>query len=294
MCNNIIILWIFIILKFISIIVLPIFIIIKRKKDYIKYVVIVDLVLLVFFAVCNTFNINKCVYNSSIKGIERVNNENEIIYYNKLHPDIDNTSSNNTNPELNYKTYNGKSLYYFNQNRDYMKDNYYECIDDKMYMNTNGSSITAFSIAVSTLFNKTISPIEILNYYKDDNNMCDKEITIPSINDSFSQRYGAITLTKISSYQISDEIKDGGLVIAKLRSNENSKLTCDTDYIVIYNVNLNGKYEIADPALKSSSYVCPYSSRAYGQVISSENMNKPWSLDEIQNEAVEYYLVKKG
>ena len=262
MCNNIIVLWIFIILKFISIIVLPIFIIIKRKKEYIKYVIITDFVLLVFFTFCNMFNINKCVYNSSLNGISRTKNENEIIYYNKIHEDIDNTSQYNINPELNYKTYTGKTLYYFNQNRDYMKDNYYECLDEKIYMNTNGSSITAFSIAVSTLYNKNINPIEILNYYKEDNNMCDKEITIDSIYDSFIQRYGMISISKIYSSQISDEIKNDGIVIAKLRSNENSKLTCDMDYIVIYNINLNGKFQIADPSLLDNSYVCSYSSRA--------------------------------
>ena len=293
MCNNIIVLWIFIILKIISIIILPIIIIIKRKKDYIKYILIADLILLVFFAICNIFNINKCVYNSSISGINRVNNENRIVYYNNLHPNVDNTGSYNTNPELNYKTYKGQDLYYFNQNRNYLKDNYYECINNKIYLNSNGSSITAFSIAISTLYNKTINPIEILNYYKDDNNMCDKEITIESIYDSFIQRYGNISLNKIGSSQIADEIRNGGIVIAKLKANENSKLTCDTGYIVIYNINLNDKFQIADPASLDEPYVCPYSSRAYGQVISNDNMDKPWSLGEIQSEAVEYYVVKK-
>ncbi len=51
---------------------------------------------------------------------------------------------------------------------------------------------------------------------------------------------------------------------------------------------------ISDSTLLSNDYICPYSSDAYGSVISKDNMNKSFNLDEIDNEADIYYLVRKG
>ena len=78
MCNNIIILWLFIILKIIVILFLPIFIIAKRKKKYVNILIVVDILFLAFFLICNIFTINKCVYNSNLNGIKRTKTENQI------------------------------------------------------------------------------------------------------------------------------------------------------------------------------------------------------------------------
>ena len=162
-------------------------------------------------------------------------------------------------------------------------------------MNSVGSSITAFSMAISTIFDNNVNPVQIFNYYKEDNkNLCNKQITIESVYDSVMKRYGALELSEINSYEISSAIKNNGIVIAWLSANENSKLTCDSDYIVIYNIGLDGKFMIADPALQTNSYICPSSSKAYGNVIDKNNMNKTWSLDEINKESVKYYLLKRG
>lgn len=45
------------------------------------------------------------------------------------------------------------------------------------------------------------------------------------------------------------------------------------------------------PASTSTPYVCSYSSRAYGSTIDYSNNNV--SLEELTNEAVNYYLIKK-
>ena len=294
MCNNIIVLYIFIILKVVAVLVLPIIILIKRKKEYVKILVIVDIILLFFFFICNSFNINKCVYNSSIDGIKRVNNENIFDLFFTLHPKEDRYNSNNINPEKNYKTYTGKNLYYYNQNRNYMKNAYYECNNNKVYINSFGSSITTFSMAISTIFDKNINPVEIFDYYKEDtSDICSSEITLDKIYNSVMQRYGGILLERITPYQINDEIKKGNLVIVKLSASQNSKLTCDSSYVLIYSIDNDDKYLIADPTLNRNSYVCPSTSRAYGSVIDKENMNKSWTLQEIGQDAQEYYLVKK-
>ena len=86
MCDNVITLYIFMILKFIILIILPIIIIIKRKKDYSKILIIVNIVLLLILLICNTFSINKCVYNSTLSGVQRAKNKNNIDNYLSMHP----------------------------------------------------------------------------------------------------------------------------------------------------------------------------------------------------------------
>ena len=293
MCNNIIVLYIFIVIKAITLVILPIIILIKRKKEYCKILILVEIFLLAFFFICNMFTINKCVYNSTLDGIERTNIDNKISLFDDLHPFINYDVEDNM-AEKKYKTLTNKNLYYYNQNRNNIKNLYFECSGNKVYMDEVGSSITSFSIAISTLYDKEINPTKIYNYYKKDNYDFCGEITLEKVYNSTLRRYGFITISEISSSQIENALVNDGLVIAKLSANENSILTCDTKYVVIYSKDLNGKYLIADPTLRNSSYACPYSSDAYGNVIDSDNMNKSFTLDEIDNEAVKYYLVKKG
>lgn len=293
MCNNIIVLYTFIIIKIIVLVILPVIILIKRKKEYCKILILVEVFLLAFFLLCNIFTINKCVYNSTPDGIKRTNIDNKISLFDRLHPLISYGQQENIS-EKKYKTLTSKTLYYYNQNRDNIKNLYFECSGNKKYMDEIGSSITSLSIAISTLYNNEVNPTKIYDYYKKDNFDFCSDITIEKVYASIVKRYGAITLSEINRSQIENSLVNDGIVIAQLRANENSKLTCDAKYIVIYSKDLSGKYSIADPTLRNSDYVCPYSSEAYGNVIDSDNMNKAFTLDEIDNEAVKYYLVKKG
>lgn len=293
MCNNLIVLYIFIILKVIVIFILPIVIYLLRKKEFVKYLIAIDLFFLAFFLFCNVFNINKCVYNSNPEGIKRTNNENKIKVYNELHPIDTSYADANLKSKASSKTYTGKTLHYYNLNRKELKDLYFECKDQKIYFNSFGSSLTAFSTAISTLYNRDISPITLFEYYKTDNyDMCKATFSIDDLYNTLMKRYGAIKVSQIDSSKVASSIKEGGLVIAQLSAVEDSKLTCDSDYIIIYSIGLDGKYMIADPALPSKSYICPYSSEAYGNIIDSENMNNSWKFEDIDNEAIRYYLVR--
>ncbi len=294
MCNNIMVLWLFIILKIIALIILPIIIIIKRKKNYAIYIIVADIVLLLFFLICNIFTINKCVYNSNLDGIQRTKSENEITLYNEIHPNTDyGNNSDGIEPEKKYITSTGKNLYYFNQNKAYMKTAYYTCNGKKIYMNSFGSSITAVSTAISTLYDKNINPVQIFNYYKADNqNLCSMKFDIGSIFSTVTKRYGAITLTDIDSSMIKSELRNGGIIIAEVSANENSKLTCDHDYIIVYNSTNDGKVMIVSPSSLDEPYVCSYSSRAYGNTI-DYSKNSTISIDDLNKEAVKYYLIKK-
>ena len=292
MCNNIVFLYFMIIFKIVVIIVLPIIIIIKRKEKISKKLLLIDIPLLLFIVICNGFTINKCVYNSNINGLNKIKNENIVSLFNEIHSK-DHTFVTKISPDKRNKTYKGRDLYYFNQNNEVLKNYNANCGDEKVYFNSIGSSITSFSTAVSTLYNKNISPISIFNKYKRNYfNICSSEITIEKLYNNFVQEYSGILLEEISVNEVKDSINDG-LVIVKLQANENSILTCDTKYIVIYSINMDDKYLISDPSVLSGSYVCPNNSKAYGNVIKNDIMKKQWSLDDINQEAVKYYLIKK-
>lgn len=276
------------------IIILPIIIIIKRKKNYVLYIISADIVLLLFFMICNIFTINSCVYNSNIDGFKRVKKYNEITLYNEIHPNTDyGNNSDGIEPEKKYITSTGKNLYYFNQNKAYMKTAYYTCNNQKIYMNSFGSSITAISTTISTLYDNNINPVQVFNLYKNDNlDLCNTKFDIGSVFSSVMKRYGALSLTNIDSSKIKDELKNGGIVIAEVSANENSKLTCDHDYIIVYNSTNDGKVMIVSPSSLDNPYVCSYSSRAYGNTI-DYSKNSTISLDDLNKEAVNYYLIKK-
>lgn len=294
MCNNIIVLYIFVILKISAFFIIPFILILIRKKKAFKILLYINLLILSFILISNIFKNNACVYNSTPTGIKLVKKMNLEIENDNLHKEND-SSQLQVEPKKNYKTYTGRTLYYYNQNDDSLKNAYYECDGKKVYFNSIGSGFTSLSIAVSTLYNNNVNPLEIFNYFKEDNfDMCNVDFSIENIYDSLIERYGSITLDQISSSMVEESIKNDGIIIAKLQANEGSKLTCDSNYIVIYGVDLDGKFLIADPALPKKSYVCPYSSDAYGSIISDENMNKSWTFNEINNEVIKYYLVRRG
>ena len=247
---------------------------------------------MVFFLICNIFTINSCVYNSTFSGIKRVNNKNKIKLYNEMHPYSQYTSTDIVS-DKNYMTYKGKSLYYYNLNEDYMKDIYTMCDNNRLYFKTIGSSITAYSIVLSTIYDNEINPLQIYYEYIDNHDICNELITIESIYETYSKSTDNILVNKINSSEIYSNIINGNIVIAKLVANEDSKLTCDSDYIVIYNIDSNGNYFLLDPSLRKNSFICPYSSYAYGNTISSNNMKKSWSLEEISKEATDYYVIMR-
>ena len=288
MCDKILVLYIFLIIKILIYIIIPITLIFVRKRKIFKYILYVEIILLLIFAINNYIGRNACISNSSLRAIKQVKETNKM----KVISDESNLNYAIT-PSKKYQMYNKNNLYYYNQNSEGINNQYYECGNKKIYMNSIGSAFTSFSIAISSLYQKIIDPVTIFKYYKSDYNICDNGITIENIYNSTMKRYGNILLSEIGVNEVESSIKNDGIVIAKIQSNENSKLTCDNNYIVIYNVGVDGKFQIADPSQFSKSYVCSYSSPAYGNVIDN-NMKKSWTLNEIDNEAIKYYLVKKG
>ena len=280
----------FFVIKIVVLIVIPLLSLFFSRNDFknrLKPLIIIDIAIIIVFIVLRIFN-NNCIVNSNINGI-KISSYKDTTESIVEDSDANDISKVNIQPDTNYRTYQNKNLYYFNQNSAAIKDSYYMCNGKKVYMNSFGNGLTAFSIAISTLYNSNINPITLLNNYKENNDICGNKMTIYSLFSSIKKSYASLEMQEIDRSQVENNIKNGRLVIAELSANASSNLTCDSGYIVIYNIDLEGKYMIADPSNSNKDFVCPYSSKAYGRVIKSDNMDKSWYLNDLNNEILHYY-----
>lgn len=292
LCDNNIILVIFMIIKVFVYIIFPIIIIKKRKYEYVKYLIITELILLLTLLISNIFNLNSCIYNSNISGIKKMNLKKQILEYNSIHySDEDYTNINDIDPSAYYKTYLGKQFYYYNQNDVFLKDQLFECGHNK-YFNKYGAPITTTAMAVSTILDTKVTPVDILDLYNSELFDCSNSVNIGDVFSVVVNRYAGLNISEISSSLVKDSIMNGGIVIAEIASNGNSEITCGKTFIVLYNMTLSGNVIIADPDDNKVSFPCSYSSSSYGKILRKSRTNTEWSFDEINSQTLHYYLVK--
>ena len=291
-CDNGIVLSIFIVIKVFIYIIFPIIIVRKRNYEYVKYFIITEIILILTLLICNIFNLNRCIYNSNISGIKKTIKKSKILDYNSLHySGEDYEMVTEIEPSTYYKTYTGKQLYYYNQNDIFLKYKKLECGNDR-YFNKYGSSITSTAMAVSTILQINITPIDILDLYNSEYYDCTNDVNIGDVFMSTVNRYAGLQISEIPSTMVKSSIMEGGIVIAEINSNGNSEITCGKSHIVLYNITLEDKVIIADPNDSENPFVCSYSSPSYGKVLKTNRTNTEWSLDEINSQTLHYYLIK--
>lgn len=292
LCDNNIVLFIFVLIKVFIYIVFPIIIIKKRNYEYVKYFIITEIILLLTLLISNVFNLNSCIYNSNISGIKKSNLKGKIINYNSLHySDEDYTNITDIDPNAYYKTYTGRKFYYYNQNDVFLKEQLLTCGNNK-YFNKYGASITSTAMAVSTILDTKVTPIDILDLYNSEFFDCSDSVNIGDVFAVVVDRYAGLDISEISSDMVINSIMNGGVVIVEIGSNGNSEITCGKTFITLYNITLGGNVIIADPDDSETSFVCSYSSPSYGKVLKPNRTNTEWNLDEINSQTLHYYLVK--
>lgn len=295
-CDNIIVLYIFLFIKILIVFIFPILIFKYRKKADLKIFMIIEIVLLLLLFILNYFNINSCIYNSNFDGIKRITTKNKISKYNELHNTNDYYENiDEVEPDNYYKTYLGKKFYYYNQNNKIIGTKKLSCsIYENSYMNKYGSSITSIASVLSTLYDRNISPIEVMNLYLDEGTTnCSTGVNIVDVFNIVKDKYAGLEISEISSSEVLNSIYNGGLIIAEIAPKEGSNLTCNNSYIVIYSVNLDGKYIISDSNDYNTEYVCSNSSLAYGSVLKSNRTGSEWDSDIINSQTLHYYLIKR-
>jgi hypothetical protein len=294
-CDSRIVLTIFIIFKIFVFIIIPILIIKNKNREETKYIIYTDIILIVTILLCNMFTVNKCIYNSNFDGLKKSKIKSSILDYSSLHyssenyEDLEDITANTT-----YKTYKGKDFYYYNQNDLLIKYNKLPCTEiSEMYMNKYGSEITSVSMALSTILQRDISPVDLFELYTEyDSSECSLGIDIGELFSLVAQRYAGLNISEISSSEVIPSIKNEGIVIVELNPTGESNLSCGNNYIVVYNTTLEGNLIIADPSDSDYDFVCSSSSNAYGSTLKANRTSKEWDFDEINKDASHYYLIK--
>lgn len=294
-CDNNIVLIIFLIFKIFVFIIFPLVIIKKKNNIYNKYMIYTEIILIIIILLCNTFSINSCIYNSNLKSINQLKIKKDLINYNNLHYSSDDYKNlEELKANTTYKTYKGKNFYYYNQNDLLIKYNNLPCSDENnLYMNKYGSELTSVAMALSTILQRDISPIDLFElYYEYDSKDCSLGIDIADLFSLVVQRYAGLNISEISSDQIVNSVKNEGIVIAEISPTGESNISCGKNYIVIYNITLEGGLIIADPNDTDYDFVCPYSSNAYGSTIKANRTSKEWSIEELNKDIIHYYLIR--
>lgn len=297
MCDKSSILFLFLLIKII-IIIIPVFLMVNKRVDLktkidkpLFMVEILLLLLLIALRLTNSCLVNNSTF-SKIYRFTKYDDNNEIVL----------KSGNDANivkeiiTDNIYKTKKSGNVYYFNNNTEPLSDKRITCGGKKIYMKNFGNSITAASIMLSTALNKNIDPISLLNLsVKNGIINCDNGVTIEKELELLQNNYN-VHYTEIDSSLMETAVNNGIVVLAEVVYNENSKnnITCTKSYIVIYNIDNNGKYRILNPNENGSIKICPENTDGELSLIEANTNDKGWSYDELVRIINKYWVVERN
>ena len=293
MCKSTGVLVFIFLLKILAMIIIPIAIYILNNridKKRINLLFFISIFMICIFILLRIFN-NDCVINSNLKGININNNKKtkNVLYSKNDANRVEKIITNNI-----YKNNLNDDVYYFNHDELPLSDKKISCEGRDVYMKNYGNNITVISMALSTLYQKNIDPIEILNLALD-NNILDCEIgfNTDELLELISNHYN-LNVLPIYKEQINDYIQNGGIVISNIGVSEYSKnMSCGDSYILIYKVNKDGKFSILNPNDKDYDYICPDNSLNYGQVIKANQNNDTYTLAELANTTNRFIVLER-
>lgn len=288
MCDRSIVLVIFLILKILFLIVMPIalYFLYKKKMKEFNIIGVLDIFFLLIFILLKLFG-NPCITNSNFSYIKNntnsINNvygNNEVIY-----------GTINATSKYNYKS--DKNAYYYGLNYEPLK-NYKLSCDKKSYMKNYGSSISAISTLIANTYNSDLNIVEVISYLNKNNLIdCENGIDFDNSINKLGEKYH-YNYYQITSFEVNNYLSAGKSVLVETKNNntEKNNFGCEKDYIVIYNKNNDGNYNIINPNDKDYSYFCPSNTIGYGSIIEKNQNNRTYTLDEIDSKALRYFVIE--
>lgn len=290
MCENSSSLVFFLILKLLGILIIPIVLLFYKKMDK-KYSIALfslDVIILSMMIILRLFN-NNCAVYSNIKTLKIINAKNkaELLIKTK-----DKGISNIITNDI-YKTSDNSNVYYFNNVDFPLSNQSISCATDTVYMKDYGNEITAISIMVSSVLDKNIDPIEILDLAKKNNIIdCKNRIDIDGLMSVVNNTYNLYS-TNIDSTSAYNKIKNGEVILAEVNYKEDMEnITCDKDYVVIYKINNDNKYVLLNPSKRDNDYICPDNTKGFLSVIKSKDTS--YSVDDINKICSRYIYMGRN
>lgn len=289
MCENNIVLIIFIILKILILLIVPIIMVfLYRNENKFYYLVgAIEIVCIITFIILRLFG-NGCIKNSNIWYFNN-NKEESVIYEN---PDTEYINSTESYSIDLVDSNNGKSAYIYNINILPLKNISFMC-DRKNYMTNYGNSITGVTMLMANTFESDFDENEIIKVIDNSDYIdCEKGVNFEGMFNALSKKYGFV-IKEISSSEIDNYILKGTSVLAETinKPDEDYNFGCRKDYIIIYNKN-NNYYNIINPNDKSYSYFCPSNTIGYGSIIDGNQNINNYTFSEIDSKTIKYFVIE--
>jgi len=288
MCNNSFVLIIFLVFKVLFLIITPITLYFLYKKK-IREFNLVGILNILFISIIILLKLvgNPCITNSNLSYIKNNINSNSNIYGSNdvIYGTINSTSK--------YKYKNDRNAYYYGISYEPLMKYKLSC-ENKSYMKNYGSSISAISTLIANAYNADLNVVEVISYL-DKNKLidCDNGIDFDNAINKLGEKYH-YNVYQITDYEINNYLSDGKSIIVETKNNNNEKnnFGCEKDYIIIYNKNNDGNYNIINPNDKNYSYFCPNNTIGYGTIIEKNQNSRTYTLEEIDSKALRYFVIE--
>lgn len=288
MCDRNVVLVIFILFKVIVLIVAPIMLIFFYKKDSRMYTPVgIATIFFIVFLILLRFLGNNCIINSNISYISSNHSGDKSI---KESEEIGYSEVYSISKYLNRKN---QDIFNYNINKYPLKNVKISC-DKKSYMKNYGDSITAITMLISNAFGYEFNEIDILNFLdKKGLVSCEKGIDFDKAFNALSEKY-FFDIIKINSSEIDNYLQNGNSILMETlnKYEEPGNFGCGKDYLIIYNISTDDKYNLINPNDKDYSYFCPSNTIGYGSIIDGNQNDKTYSFDEIDNKASRFFVIE--
>lgn len=270
MCEKSASLIFFLIIKILIFLVIPVILLVFHNKIERKYKIVLlflEYVFLIIFIILRLIKSN-CILYSNFQDISiSISSKNaELI--------VDTKQSNLEKIDAieKYKTSNNSNVYYFNNISFPLSNQSITCSSDTVFMKDYGNEITAVSIMASSILDKNIDPIEILDLAKKNNVIdCNKRINIDKLISIVNNKYKLYSVN-IDSNSAYNKIKNGEVILAEVKYTSGANnISCSKDYVIVYKINNDNKYVILNPSQRDKDYICPDNTDGLLTVIKGNN-----------------------
>lgn len=288
MCDRSSVLIIFFILKILILVVFPItlFVLYKKENKLFNILGYVNIFFIILFIALRLFN-NSCVTNSNISFIRDNSSKDNIL---KENSDTIYESVHSTEQYING---DNKTAYYYDINNEPLGNISLSC-KNKSYIKNYGGSISAITTLIGNYYNLDVNEIDILTILEENKLIdCDKGVDFDKAFNGLSKDY-YYKIVQISSTQINNYLNNGQSVLVETTNkyNEDNNFGCEKDYIVIYNINNDGLYNIINSNDKYESYFCPSNTIGYGSIIEGNQNDRAFTFEEINSKALRYFVIE--
>lgn len=282
---------------------LIIFYIRNREKEFKsinlkKVLKITTIIIIVYFIVAiilsfTNLGIKKCFTNSNPLNISLSEKLTET-YKSDMIMETTDTYVKKIEPVETRKIIGRDELKIYNQN-SYPLSNYEFTFSNSTEAYTfkkSGTELATLATLISSLpQGEDANPTKIVEHLKysdrDFSISFSMEQALPILSYKYDFSYKLIAREEVIS-----GIENGGLVLAKVSGNPDSKIfTCSDSYIIIYNYDSSDKFSVINVNDKDYDYICQAGTKGFGNIVKANINDTLYSYEEIMSQVNSLYLI---